>query len=394
MVYIDNGRVIKESTERKAICPNTTGDYAFIDGKLKSFNIDTYTGEYSYNDLDYTITSSTKWVIWLDSLVYAVIDDATTGENTYYDINVYKLNPKEKIATAILSTKGLQNHDNTLRNLSSGNFGNGIITAPSSSILEIVYIANNQVFTNTLTYKNNKYYSGYDSTATPSDVAKGKIFYNKDGKAVGTKVENTSTYFPLTYIESSGSQYIDTGITTDDTVEFEMKVNMLETSREFMSPIGSREVVSGKIRNGLVYWHKYQTNNKKSITFGKDYSSGTTGIEYNSTYSHMGVDTILTFKNKILTISSEQGTETIQPTLDSPFSSAINMWLFCDNTGGSTDSLSNMRLYYCKIWKNGELVRDFIPCTHYTGHVCLLDQVSNTFFYSKSRDNFIAGELA
>ncbi len=42
-----------------------------------------------------------------------------------------------------------------------------------------------------------------------------------------------------------------------------------------------------------------------------------------------------------------------------------------------------MRLYWFKIYSNGTLIRDFIPCLDTSGKACLFDRVNQTTYYNK-----------
>jgi hypothetical protein len=62
------------------------------------------------------------------------------------------------------------------------------------------------------------------------------------------------------------------------------------------------------------------------------------------------------------------------------FASSLNMYLFACNAAGETLYCSHLRLYSCKIYDNGVLVRDFIPCTNPDGIEGLWDSVNDVFY--------------
>ena len=49
-----------------------------------------------------------------------------------------------------------------------------------------------------------------------------------------------------------------------------------------------------------------------------------------------------------------------------------------------------MKLYGCKIYLSGTLIRDFVPC-EYEGAIGLWDKVTNQFFANNGTGEFIAG---
>ena len=69
------------------------------------------------------------------------------------------------------------------------------------------------------------------------------------------------------------------------------------------------------------------------------------------------------------------------------------MYLFGVNTSGSTNNqLGSLRIYSCKIYDNGTLVRDFKPYYDSNGVACLFDAVSGTYYYNAGTGVFTASE--
>jgi len=68
-----------------------------------------------------------------------------------------------------------------------------------------------------------------------------------------------------------------------------------------------------------------------------------------------------------------------------------NLYLFA--TTGYTDNLylSHGKIYYCKIWDNGTLVRNFIPCKNTSNVVGMYDTVNKVFYSSETSEPLIAG---
>ena len=46
------------------------------------------------------------------------------------------------------------------------------------------------------------------------------------------------------------------------------------------------------------------------------------------------------------------------------------------------------KMYYCKTWNGGSLVRDFIPVKTSCGTPAMYDQVTKTLFYNKGSGEF------
>lgn len=71
-----------------------------------------------------------------------------------------------------------------------------------------------------------------------------------------------------------------------------------------------------------------------------------------------------------------------------------NLYLFGHNVnnGNPSSYLSSIRLYSCKIWEDGELVRDMVPVQRVYDVKCgLLDNVATNFYgYYGPRTDFTA----
>jgi len=70
------------------------------------------------------------------------------------------------------------------------------------------------------------------------------------------------------------------------------------------------------------------------------------------------------------------------------FNSSYNLWLFAHNRAGkkeSTGGTDRIKLYYCKIYESGTLVRDYVPCLRIADNKPgLYDLVNNKFYINKN----------
>lgn len=85
---------------------------------------------------------------------------------------------------------------------------------------------------------------------------------------------------------------------------------------------------------------------------------------------------------------------------DKRFTSIYNVLLFARNSSsGKAEELSNAKIYYCKIWNEDTLVRDFIPCYRksdkvvgmydLTGSICPL--TNSPFYINEGTGEFEKG---
>ena len=81
--------------------------------------------------------------------------------------------------------------------------------------------------------------------------------------------------------------------------------------------------------------------------------------------------------------------ETLQTYSQTAIAPGVPIYIFW-SSGSSFSKLSG-RVYGFKIYKNGTLVRDFIPCKNASGAVGLWDRVHSVFYANAGTGAFIAG---
>lgn len=197
---------------------------------------------------------------------------------------------------------------------------------------------------------------------------------------------SSTDYEQLEYIEGtitgSAGSYIDTGIkpTQNTKVEVQFSVNELGTNQ---CVIGGRNSSSGDQRNSFSIWG----NVTNKIRF--DYQSSP--VVYPSTSAIISANTIYTVikdREKNYVDGVQQNSNDI-----TAFTCNYSMILFAVNSGTSgTQSCLSGKIYYCKIWDNDILVRDFIPVKRVSDNtIGIYDRVSGAFFTNSGAGDFTAG---
>ena len=193
---------------------------------------------------------------------------------------------------------------------------------------------------------------------------------------VNTGVSTTipSGLVELEYIESTGTQYIDTGIKASKNLKVEADIDVSAASGWVMilGDYTSGSYFSWWRQNTTMYAY-YGSNNKTlaELTGKRKYIS-------NNTNNIWSIDT-----SKI----------TVTPNSSDFSKNGNNLYLFSVNNGGNYNKAS-MKLYSCKIYDNGTLVRDFIPAKRISDGKCgLWDKVNFKFYTDKSGGNFTAGTI-
>lgn len=184
-----------------------------------------------------------------------------------------------------------------------------------------------------------------------------------------------SKYQRLEYIESTGTQYIDTNFIPNQDTRIKVKIMTKDISGMANKTVfGSRESASSK---------------NYSITMGNGSQNswwtgyGTSNI---ATSSYALRDTLYEIeKNKNVTILNGSILATSE---SQTFTCSSNLYLFCMNQGGPK-FYSNIELYYCKIWENGVLVRNMIPCKNPSNVVGMYDTVNDVFYTNAGTGKFV-----
>ena len=183
-------------------------------------------------------------------------------------------------------------------------------------------------------------------------------------------------YTELTYIQSSGTQYIDTGFKPKATTRTVMKANVTNVSG-FSTFFGTRNATSQTASQA------YLAAASSSTQYRSDYFGSTLSINVNTTVKMTTVDknkNVCTFNDDTITNKS------------SVASASANMFLLALNNAGSANYFLNAKLYSCDIYDNDVLVRDFVPCKNPSGVIGLYDVVNGVFYQNAGTGEFTAGE--
>lgn len=182
-----------------------------------------------------------------------------------------------------------------------------------------------------------------------------------------------SGYTELEYIQSSGTQYIDTGFKPNQDTRVVTKFDMTQTDTAWRklwgSGSGSYDLDFALWNDGTTKLQSYygtKTNNTVPIT------SMSLNVDANKNIWKYSGETITFDKNN--------------------FTCVYSMYVFNVNKDDHPEYLPGMmKLYLFKIYDNDVLVRDFIPCKNPSGTVGLYDSVNNQFYQNAGSGTFIAG---
>ena len=184
-------------------------------------------------------------------------------------------------------------------------------------------------------------------------------------------------YTLLDYIESTGTQYIDTRV-VQDVLNFwvDMDVSFANTNERYLfgvsssSPLYFGRTQGGRFEMNQKYTSLYSGQNKRvNLQWGKDPNSN---------------------KMKLSVVVDGQ-TESLVSTA-SGFIRNNNFVFFGNNTGDSIGYILNGKIYFAKIYKEDILVFDGIPAKRNSDNVLGMYDLANDQFYTNDgTGDFVAG---
>lgn len=193
--------------------------------------------------------------------------------------------------------------------------------------------------------------------------------------------ELPSEYQEVSYIESTGKEYIDTGIIAKGTIGFEVSFFSYDKFTGTYPGYGS--IFGGRTSSAKneIQVTTYSTNNNSTGTF----RYGTTS---NQAYINLEETNIISYLNEDYTVNG-----IVYNIPRTNFNSNQQMTIFAVNNGGNITQHGKVRLYYLKLYDDNTLVRNFIPCLRISdGEIGLYDTISKTFFTNKGTGEFQTSE--
>ena len=204
-----------------------------------------------------------------------------------------------------------------------------------------------------------------------------------------------SSYNPIKYIETNGTQYIDTGVVPTDNTDIDMMARAIDkgyTPVEYLQGDGASWIDTGIIINTImgydmeVGYEIVSTSNSQFIV-----GTGDKGNFANSTkrfglgYHHAGWETWEGFE----TYTEIEGGLIFTNNIFTGDTSGQPIGIFGHTEG---TMLSDAKIYYIKLFDtNDNLAYHFIPVLDSEGTPCMYDKVNNQFFYNQGTGTFAHG---
>lgn len=229
-------------------------------------------------------------------------------------------------------------------------------------------------------YENGELVRGYcaclDGNGTPCfyDTVSHTTFYNQgSGSFIAgpehVKPTPTLPYRELEYIESTGTQYINTGIIPNN--------HYVDVEAQYVKDTNNSVLFGYNSTDFHVTWYSnkwYYGNTNQELNGGANYSC------LNKNRFIYGKDTIFTINGNIINSSCSA-------------SSSGNLWIL-NRPANTSASPASAKIYYFKIYdkSTNKLVRDLIPVQRKMDNVvCMYDKISKTYLENAGTGTFIAG---
>ena len=181
-----------------------------------------------------------------------------------------------------------------------------------------------------------------------------------------------ATYIPIEYLESTGTQYIDTGIIAKSGLNTKIKLSITDNSQG---------CALGTYTGGQFHPTFWYRGNWDSVV-GNDQSGGTVISDY---------EYITEFKSDANGFSFYVNGE-LKNYGTATHAANGKLWMFYRSGAGGGFPMKG-KIFYVQIYDNDTLVRDFRPVLDLDGVPCMYDRVTDTYFYNSGTGNFIAGPV-
>ena len=191
-------------------------------------------------------------------------------------------------------------------------------------------------------------------------------------------------YTAVEYIQTSGSQYIDTGVKASASAGLSADFCFVDT-RSPQSFVQVYENRAGRYELIILLLSNFNSPDG-AVWFACGYSA----LQYfkkadtNRHIYYFNADGQYTVEMDGIQYAKADPSKTTFP------EDARNLWLFARNAS-YVNAYAHVKLYSCAIYDNGIKIRDFKPCLDADGVPCLYDLISKTAFYNQGTGSFTWG---
>ena len=192
-------------------------------------------------------------------------------------------------------------------------------------------------------------------------------------------------YTAVEYIQTSGRQYIDTGLKSSASIG--LSADFCFTDARTNQNLAQVYDGSGKYYQLMVLMLSSWGSPDGSVWFLYGYRNTNQYFKKADTDRHIyhfNADGQYTVEMDGIQYAKADPSQTTFP------ADARNLYLFARNSP-AIDGYARMKLYSCAMYDGGVKIRDFKPCLDADGVPCLYDFISKTAFYNQGGGSFTWG---
>lgn len=190
-------------------------------------------------------------------------------------------------------------------------------------------------------------------------------------------------YTPLEYLESTGTQYINSlytpSLNTKIEIDFQFTSN---TTYNYTRVFGCRSTWDNgfylgtdmnRVGTSYSYWYLFSNKYRERGTINARFSLDRR---------------VITLDKTVLTIDGVNEA-TINATTFTPYATICLFGAYDESE--TTPKTGIYKMYGCKLYESDVLVRDFIPVLDGDGTPCLYEKVEDKFYYNDGSGTFLYG---
>lgn len=200
-------------------------------------------------------------------------------------------------------------------------------------------------------------------------------------------------YTWLEYVQSTGKQYVDTGLIGRSGISSEIDMSWDSTGQVIVMGSTGTNSVTNKKQLFAVYGNDITGYNGLLYAYGSGYRG--TGWTYTRTKARYTVTSrLFAGDQRVTAVDQETGTVLYDKvgTVADECDTELNMYLFGWNDDGEAKKLSSICIYAMDVFQDDVLVRRFRPAKRKAdGAVGLYDVVNDAFYESESGTALLAG---
>ena len=209
----------------------------------------------------------------------------------------------------------------------------------------------------------------------------GKCLFMRKGETHTSPLALPAGFTKLVYIQSSGTQYVDTEFRPKNTTKVMMDFQVTAQPKSHQIIFGERTSYSGADQFVLGY-----TGHKSPAVWRSDFGS-----------SQVSFPSTVLWSTRMTAVRNGPDCTlngTAVKNSSAVFSSTHNLFLLANNDNETAAGHISAKLYLCQISDGEKIARFFIPCINASGEVGLYDLVGKQFYGNAGTGIFTGSEAA